>query len=89
MGLFRDVLVFACRRLQEQGYQTVYAGVHTENAPSLQAFRHAGFRDIGSLRHFLIFRSRVQGHQLLHALSSADDTPPCTLRRRRNSPRSS
>ena len=61
MGLFRDVLEFACVRLQEQGYQTVYAGVHAENAPSLRAFRHAGFRDIGSIRHFLIFRPRVQG----------------------------
>jgi RimJ/RimL family protein N-acetyltransferase len=89
MGLFRDVLVFACVRLQEQGYQTVYAGVHAENAPSLRAFHHAGFRDIGSIWHFLIFRTRVQGHQLLRSLSSGDNTTPSTLWRRRNSPRSS
>ena len=80
MGLFRDVLVFACVWLQEQGYQTVYAGVHAENAPSLQAFRHAGFRDIGSIRHFLIFRTRVQGNRLLRSLSSGNEIASSTLR---------
>lgn len=69
-GVFREVLRFACVRLQEQGYQTVYAGVHAENAPSLRAFHHAGFRDIGSIRHFLIFRPKVPGKELLRSLSS-------------------
>ena len=86
MGLFRDVLGFACVRLQEQGYQTVYAGVHAENAPSLRAFRHAGFRDIGSIRHFLIFRTKVLGKELLRSLSSGNEVvsstlQPCSQRR--------
>lgn len=64
MGLFTDMLTFACRFLQEQGYRTVYAGVHSGNGPSLRAFRHAGFCDIGWIRHFLVFRPKVCGHPL-------------------------
>jgi RimJ/RimL family protein N-acetyltransferase len=81
-GLFRDVLVFACMWLQKHGYQTVYAGVHAGNAPSLRAFHHAGFRDIGSIQHFLIFRTRVQGNQLLRSFSSENEVASSTLQPR-------
>ena len=63
-GLFSDVLTFACELLQKQGCRTVYAGVHTGNSPSRHAFHNAGFRDIGQLKHFMIVRPKVYGHQV-------------------------
>ena len=63
-GLFSAVLTFTCRLLQTQGYRTVYAGVHAGNGPSLRAFHNAAFQDIGSVRHYLVFRPKVRGDQL-------------------------
>jgi hypothetical protein len=37
----------------------VWAAVHAGNGPSLGAFRAAGFRDVTSVRHFLLYRPRV------------------------------
>ena len=37
----------------------VYAAVHAANAPSLAAFRAAGFRQLGVVTHVSVFRPRV------------------------------
>jgi RimJ/RimL family protein N-acetyltransferase len=58
-GLFRAIIVVASRWLFEAGYRTVYAGVHSENLPSLRAFRGAGFSEVGSIRRFLAFRPKI------------------------------
>jgi len=60
-GLFREMLAFACRVLREQGCARVYAMVHADNRPSLQAFEGAGFRRARSVWHFLLFRPKVDG----------------------------
>lgn len=60
MGVFRELLSFSCLRLREQGYRTVYAMVESGNEPSLRAFRSAGFREISSVRHFLVFRPKFE-----------------------------
>ena len=64
LGLFSAVLSFACRLLQTHGYRRVYAGVHAGNGPSLRAFHNAAFQDIGTIRHYLVFRPKVRGDQL-------------------------
>ena len=60
LGLFKDLLALACHEVKRQGYHTVYAGVHAANGPSLRAFRRVGFHDIGSVRHFMFFRSKAR-----------------------------
>lgn len=70
-GLFKDILDVACLWLKERGCRTAYAGVHDRNTPSLKAFRGAGFRDIGSVRHFLVFRPKVS-----RSVAPADDAAP-------------
>ncbi len=64
MGLFKDILTYACCWLQRQDYQTVYAGVHAANTPSLRAFLGAEFRPRGNAWHFLMFRPKVREHDL-------------------------
>ena len=59
-GLFGDLLTFSCRWLQERDYKTVYAMVHSTNVASLKAFRKTGFQDLGSVKHFLLFRPKVR-----------------------------
>ena len=61
MGLFKDILSLACCWLRDQGCRVAYAGVHSANAPSLRAFRNVGFRDIGSVWNFLLFRPKFRG----------------------------
>ncbi len=56
--LFRDIILAACSWLREHGYRRAMAGVHTENGPSLAAFRGAGFGELGSSRHFLLSRPK-------------------------------
>jgi RimJ/RimL family protein N-acetyltransferase len=58
--LFTDVIAFACARLAAEGATTVYAAVHAGNEPSQRAFRAAGFHDLASVRHFLLYRPRVR-----------------------------
>jgi hypothetical protein len=59
-GLFKHIVVFGCWSLSQHGYRTVYAGVHSDNAPSLGAFHGAGFRNVGCLRRFLVFRRKFR-----------------------------
>jgi len=58
--IFADVLAAACAGLAAAGFTTAYAAVHSGNAPSLRAFRAAGFNDLTSIRHFLLYRPRVR-----------------------------
>ncbi len=58
-GLFREILRCACRHLRDSGWHAAYAAVHADNGPSLGAFRGAGFVDVGTVRHFLVYRPRV------------------------------
>jgi ribosomal protein S18 acetylase RimI-like enzyme len=58
-GLFRDLLAFACRALQERGVRRALAMVHEDNWRSLRAFRAVGFRDVGSVVHFLVYRPKL------------------------------
>lgn len=58
-GMFKTLLAFACRELHARGTRAVFAAVHAENRPSLHAFLGAGFREIARLRHFLVFRPRL------------------------------
>ena len=67
-GLFRDLLVFACAALRERGVRRVFAMVHADNWRSLRAFRAVGFRDVGSVVHFLIYRPKLRrGPSTWHA----------------------
>lgn len=59
--LFQSILDHACRRLGEAGVRTVYAAVHSHNDRSHRAFLAAGFRQVGAVRHFLVFRPRFGG----------------------------
>jgi ribosomal protein S18 acetylase RimI-like enzyme len=60
LGLFRGVLLSACDWLAARGSHTVYAGVHSSNGPSLRAFDAAGFRRIGRVSHFALYRPKYQ-----------------------------
>jgi ribosomal protein S18 acetylase RimI-like enzyme len=59
-GLFQALLRAACLHLRDAGFRAVWAAVHAGNGPSLGAFRSAGFRDVSSVRHFLLYRPRVR-----------------------------
>jgi len=59
-GLFWSVLSFASSWLTSQGYDRVYAGVHSLNTPSMAAFQRAGFRAIGTVLHFGPYRPQYQ-----------------------------
>lgn len=63
-GLFRDILVHSCLWLRDHDYRTAYACVHTGNLPSLRAFRNVGFGEIGSVRHFLVYRPKFYRGEL-------------------------
>jgi len=71
-GLFRELLMFACRALRDQGFAHVYAMVHADNGPSLQAFAGAGFRRVRSVWHFLLFRPKVDGIAMVSMANRAD-----------------
>lgn len=58
--LFTPLLSQACVRLAADGCRRVYAVVHTENHPSLRAFRAAGFAEFGRRTHFLAYRPKFQ-----------------------------
>ena len=60
VGLFRDLLDFACAALRRRGVRRVLAMVHAENWRSLRAFRAVGFRDVGSVVHFLVYRPKLR-----------------------------
>lgn len=59
-GLFRGVLLSASWWLADRGYHTVYASVHSSNGPSLRAFEAAGFRRVGMVSHFGLYRPKYR-----------------------------
>jgi GNAT superfamily N-acetyltransferase len=59
--LFEAILAYACLRLRQEGVRRVYGAVHSINVRSHRSFLAAGFRDIGAVRHFLLFRPRLDG----------------------------
>jgi ribosomal protein S18 acetylase RimI-like enzyme len=61
LGTFRSILSFACDHVRAAGGHTVWAAVHEANPPSLRAFRAAGFRDAGTVRHLFCYRPRYLG----------------------------
>lgn len=59
-GIFKGILHSACIWLREEGYRAAYALVHSTNLPSLRAFRGTGFREIGAVRQFLMYRPKFR-----------------------------
>ncbi len=59
--LFEAILAFAATRLRAEGVRAVYGAVHSVNVRSHRSFLAAGFHDIGTVRHFLVFRPRLDG----------------------------
>lgn len=60
-GIMKILLTSACAWRRAEGYHTVYAAVHSDNAPSLAGFHACGFCELVTLRHFLLFRPRFHG----------------------------
>ena len=58
-GVFTALLELATSALAAESRLAVYAAVHAANAPSLAAFRAAGFRQLGVVTHVSVFRPRV------------------------------
>jgi lipid II:glycine glycyltransferase (peptidoglycan interpeptide bridge formation enzyme) len=58
--LFRDLLAFSAWWLNLRGHSTIYAMVHSANAPSLAAFRDAGFVEVRTAWHFLAYRPKIR-----------------------------
>jgi len=57
-GLCAAMLVRAQSAARAAGAARVYAAVHAANAPSRRAFESVGFREVTTVRHFLLFRPR-------------------------------
>jgi RimJ/RimL family protein N-acetyltransferase len=65
--LFAPLLSQACAWLATQDVRRVYATVHTENHPSLRAFRAAGFVEFARQTHVFLYRPKFSAPPVIPA----------------------